>query len=1267
MNQSFFKTVLLSGAMACAVFTMSAADKPTFWVPGDEGTPMWTGMSDNGKWGVANVAPSTDGSTDPVAAVIYDIDKRTQVRVEPKTYTCRFNDVTDDGKIVVGSSEGSPAYYNTQTRTWTTLPGLGKGWTVGQVLKVTPDGKYAVGISQPTNDEWGNFYGTMWDLEKGETVTLGSNAPYLDTNGDDSHASRISSVSPDGRWLIFEISWYQAGGWSALYDRTEDKVYPLGLEYKSNGSLGADSSGFVGASEPVMSNNGKYITGTTHTIQDMGDYDNITDYSFLYDIDSHKMTVYGGEADSDVLSTVVLNDGVVLACQPALNPAREMIVRHGNYFYPMSDVYRQAYDVNLEQETDGVGIVTGTPFFASNDGRTWLVMATANKHDCYLVTFPESISEACDRVNLLRDYRVTPASGSTFSELSLVTVAFDRPIGITGSARQIRLLDEDGTAVAQAQNVSVAEDTRLSFNFRPTMLESGKTYTITLPEGFVIMNGDSNMKAPEIKITYNGRREGRIALTNVTPPDNTVMAEFSLSTSPVTLSFDADVAINESVLAQLYRSGSDVPVSSVLLQATGNNVIVYPSVAQHFFEGYDYTIEIPENSITDLSGQGGNEAITLHYTGSYTPEQNPDDRYIWRETFGDGGYDGMLFYEGDHNEPGDVPFNWGFTADTTPWLFLRGDENSSDWCIGSHSMYERPGKSDDWFTSTQLYIPDANCFLRLEAQSYLKSKEDHLKIYILATDDIYQYADKEYIERFKKEGDLIADITLDPGATQEGLAGEWTEYTYDLEKYAQKNIYIAFCNDNENQSAIFVDNVCVEHDLSFFTSFTHDTYVENKESIIIEPVVTIGSALTEFVALDAILLDSDNKQIDSFNLKDQNLVENDVVRVKFTKPLPLKKGQVNDYTLQVSLNAKNGTVETGNVLGSVYNLTFSPKKHIVVEEYSGRNCANCPLGFAAMNNLEKTFGEAIIPVVVRTYSGDPTGSTVEGYGSFLGMNAAPSGRLNRGPISMPMISVDGDYRFSGRNLGAGIEDSDVWFDVAGDEMQITPLLEVSGAGMYNDENETISDFQIRSAIDLKGQSIGVFSVLLEDNVTLPQENNLYNVNDDDLLPWSAGGSYAKNLVIAEFNDIARAAYGETYYGSLGLIPGELKADETYTARVFGKLPDVSDMKIENCKMVLMAINTATGKVINATVSPMVHTNLGVNTVDGDIATIKAENGSIVISGVNGDFTTEAYTLDGTLAARAESNGSAVLEVPAGMVIVRVTSAEGTQVRKFIMR
>lgn len=1264
MKLSFIRTTLAAAAV-CATFSMSAADKPSFWVPTEKGMPMWTGMSDNGQWGVANIAPSVDGSTEPIGGILFDINSRNYTTVAPRIYWMSFNDVTDDGKIVVGTTDGSPAYYNTETEKWTILPSLQSSWSGGIILKVTPDGKYGVGYSQPQYNEWGQFYGTMWDLENGTVVPLGENAPYLNAQGEDPEAVKISSVSPDGRYLVYEIAWYIGGeGWCALYDRIEDKVYPLGCVVNGNNVVTTDDSGFGAISEPYMSPNGRYITGSCYDLRKGDEYAALL--PCLYDVETKSRVVYASSEDEDILATMVLDDGTVIGARPSMNPARDALVRHGNYFYPLADIFRQVYNVNLEAETDGVGIVTGTPQFTSADGRTWYMMATATYHDGYLIQLPESIGEACDRVNLLSGYSIYPASGSSFSEISNVDIIFDRPIGLVGGARHIRLMDEEGNVVATAEGVNVPDNqnNRLNFYFRPTELVAGKKYTITLPEGFVTMAGDTEMKAPEIKITYIGRRDGQIAMTGVTPPDNTLLAEFSNSASPITMTFDTDVAINDYSNVYLYRTGSEEPVVNVVLYAEGNQVIAYPAIAQHLFKGYSYTVEIPENTITDLSGRGGNEEIILHYDGSYVNQGSDDDKYIWHEIFGDNGYQGMLFYEGDHLAPGSVATSWGFEQDTTPWLFLRGSETSDDWCIGSHSMYMPAGKSDDWFTSTQLYIPDSNCFLRFEAQSYLFNKEDHLKVYILETNDIYQYADDAYINRMRTEGKMIADLTLTPGESQEGLEGDWTEYTYDLSEYAGKNIYIGFCNENDNQSAIFIDNVAVERDLSFFTTFNHNQYVVDQDNILIEPVVTIGSALSEFIGLDAILLDADNNEIDNYTLTEQNLGEGDVVTINFTKPLPLKKGTINNYTLQVTLNSKNGTPETGNILGQVYNLLFSPEKHIVVEEFSGRQCANCPLGIVAMTNLEKSFGEAILPVVLRCYEGDVTGATVMQYNTFLGMTAAPMGRLNRGPATAPMVSVDGDYQFSGRAY-----DNDVWFDVAGDEMKITPLLEVTGTGKYNDQGEVIADFNLRAAIDQKEQSIGLFAVLLEDNLKLPQLNNYYTTDDADLLPWSVGGEYAQRLVPnAVFNDIARGAYGDTFYGSLGLVPSNLTGGETYSARVTGYLPPVEDMVLDNCKMVLMAIDTATGRVINACKTTFEWTDESkVAEIAGENASIKLNNGLVEIAGVEGGFVADAYTIDGSAVAHVEAEGNGVLDVPAGLVIVRVQTVNGTIVRKFIVR
>ena len=105
--------------------------------------------------------------------------------------------------------------------------------------------------------------------------------------------------------------------------------------------------------------------------------------------------------------------------------------------------------------------------------------------------------------------------------------------------------------------------------------------------------------------------------------------------------------------------------------------------------------------------------------------------------------------------------------------------------------------------------------LTFQSQSYLKSKEDRLKVIVYAADDVYTSLSKTIVDKMRYEGEVIYDEIQSPGKSEEDLAGDWTDNMVLLKKYAGKNIYIAFVNDNRNQSAVFVDNIKVERDLKF--------------------------------------------------------------------------------------------------------------------------------------------------------------------------------------------------------------------------------------------------------------------------------------------------------------------------------------------------------------------------------------------------------------------------------------------------------------------
>ena len=185
---------------------MMAADKPTITTYTHLDMYLM-GMSNNGQWGLIY------GSEECVnSPMIVNLKTKavTPLQSEDETKTigvCTAKDVTDDGNIVVGSYKGHPAYLNRSTGKWTEL--VAKS---GELLSVTPDGKYAVGATNNGGDYAGEIgwfteeQGIMFDLATNQEVKFGNfTIAVQDPKGESVTMTRFIGVSPDGRYVLARI------------------------------------------------------------------------------------------------------------------------------------------------------------------------------------------------------------------------------------------------------------------------------------------------------------------------------------------------------------------------------------------------------------------------------------------------------------------------------------------------------------------------------------------------------------------------------------------------------------------------------------------------------------------------------------------------------------------------------------------------------------------------------------------------------------------------------------------------------------------------------------------------------------------------------------------------------------------------------------------------------------------------------------------------------------------------------------------------------
>ena len=1269
------KTSLLLSGLLISMAGLSAAAqdlKPEIVMPSPGNSVIISKISNNGKWGVSQSASVTDGDLRPIGGTLFNLETLEQVPIHHPTGLAGVSDVTDDGSIVVGECDGKPAYWTRATESWTVLP-LSGGHDIGRLNAVTTDGKIGVGYLSESMDG-AKAWPVCYDLTTNKIIDL-PNVPYLDMTNEDQKQNVFFDISPDGRFIAGQMSMsyvYPASLCSYVYDRSDDTFDIIGFtpNYKGKWIPDIPETFFIGS--PYMSPNGQWITGMAYMVSEIpgSEWPREAYHTFRYNILEKKIEIYNDEADADIGGFAITNDGTVLAATPAENPYPSAVVRHGNYFIWLDQILKQVYGIDF-QAVSGFDS-TGKVLEVSDDGLTMLVLP--NTTDTYLLRLKEPITVAAAKVNMLADYTVAPSEGVALSSLSSITLTFDRNVKINGSFSKIKFESTDGSQSFSpvSGNGCVANGNKVTITFRTRELKAGTDYTLTIPAGQISLANDESIKSGEIKIGYKGRGKESVKIVNVAPESGSDLNSLDLTTNPIVVTFDTEVKLAENASGLLYQVGLEQPISSIGILANKNAILLYPSVAQYLYKDTDYRVEIPAGVVTDISGNGPSEAFSLEYHGIYERTVDINDKVMFSSQCDD--YADFLFYEGDHRTPDSVVAQWGFTADNTPWLIVRDSNESVDMALASHSMYNPYGKADDWMVIPQLTIPDSNCYLEFDAQSYLAGTDDDLHVYIYECEQAYGILTDDVIADFRENAKLVFDETLECGASEENMAGEWKKYNIDLSEYAGKSIYIAFVNENDDQSAIFIDNVVVIHDLPFLTTVKTPKHVVNIDSTPVVGSVVFADPTNEYSSIKIELKDAEGNTIDTIEESGLALKNGDIYSFEFKKPLPLVPGTVTDYSIATTANDL-----TLSVSNQVRDLTFQPDRKVVLEEYTGSECGNCPAGIRGIENIQSLYPGILIPITLRTYQNDVLGVGMAPYTQFLGLDqiGAPSGSINRKWAGYPMISHENDYRFSGEGIINPLtnKDEECWLDAFRKEIAEPAELGVQiKSSIAENGNEVNVTAKISSALNLDRTAYNIFAVITENGLTTYQANYYASSTDPDFGEWGYGGKYAQATVFpVVFNDVARGTFGLTYQGTSGLIPSKLDADKEYSANFTMAIP-ASVQNKDNCDIVVMVIDTATGNILNANITTLngESSDSGVddilNPADSGIG-IAVVDGRLLVN-ADGRFTAAAYDMAGVNVASRSAEGFA--EIPLngfnGVLLVNVSDENGNvRSAKFIVR
>lgn len=1159
-------------------------------------------ITPNGKWAVIILGSTQAGGT--ATPKLYNVDTEEVIPVEYANRTFNISSVSDDGNIVVGSYSGRPAAYNRETGKITLFP-IRNLWQSGSLSHVTPDGKWAVGSYNGyngklnENDELNHdyYYSTLYvNVETGDTIAT-PNLPKKDMAHLDQHAMVFRQITPDGRYIIGSMSWYIMQPNSAvtfIYDTQNQNYRVVGFTENDNANWTPSVANLHHLEGQSISPDGHWLAGMAYMAMPIegSDFYSEFGYPYRYDITTGDFQVLD-QTESNIDGCVIDNKGTIIANPNVGGPLRDFrILYQDKYWITLSQICRQQYGFSFTEKTgyERTGSITAV----SGDG-TRIVAFPDPLGESYIFDFGQSVEDVCNGIDLLDNYTISPVDGSVFSQLSSIEINFGRSVQVLGTGKNVHLYKADGTKVADGltagnQGLSLKTGSKTTVNavFRTRNLDDGESYYVVIDAGAIAVANDAERTNKEIRINYTGRKNGPVEFVKASPEDHSQIRQIDASSSYILVTFDSPVKLTNNYSAYIERIVDGTRMATLTMNegntdATKNQVLLLPSSTIYLYDGLEYKVVIEAGSVSDYSGAeiSYNSEITLHYHGTYIREVS-NDAVLFADDFSDpsASYVTWLRFEGDHNTPLASMQNWQFDADNMPWQFgMADDTNYTNIYAASHSLYAPSGQSDDWMMTPQILMPeDGKTLLDFDAQSYMSNKTDVLKVYVYEQDFEIPVLNSAWMnddDGVRKNAVLLDEITLSAGNSQEITEGEWTHYRYDLSAWAGKNIYVAFVNQNTNQSAIFIDNVSVQHEILYTIGFSNADRVIGQDDITIAGQFTVKTA-DPVSSISLILKDSEGNEVSkvewptiSGNVKDR------AIPFTFATPLSLQKGKDNQFTIDVNLGERHDVYK-----GSIINLAFETTKHVVLEEMTGIECPNCPQGIIVIEKLEKLFGEQFIPVSIHTYTGDPYAGNLQGYTTFLDIIGAPYARINRIPgLYAPMYSTKGIYFDTYPN-------APVWYDIVAQELNKLTIADLSLTATQSEDGKYINyQADLRYALNADNQQLSLFLVVMENGIVDYQRNNLGVLSQELFGEWGAGGSRSGvdtngYVYPVTHNDVARMVIGQTMSGTRGLFPSSLEAGKTYSTTLSSPYPAVI-ADVNNASVVAMLIDSESGEIINA--------------------------------------------------------------------------------------
>lgn len=323
------------------------------------------------------------------------------------------------------------------------------------------------------------------------------------------------------------------------------------------------------------------------------------------------------------------------------------------------------------------------------------------------------------------------------------------------------------------------------------------------------------------------------------------------------------------------------------------------------------------------------------------------------------------------------------------WKIIRDADGSMQ--AASLSYFQKPGKADRWMISPEIDLTSSeNSMLVFRAKAADPSNRDGFEV---------------RLSENGKEKDNFSIIL----ESQRQAKSVWTYYYVDLKEYKGKKIHLAFIQNSDDCSVLYMDDILVYSPQNLLA------YISELKA----PVTELSSQNQGgTLEVSAALLNLGNDAITSFTLcyrieegdiqkigfSDQNIVPQDKVSIRFNAHLPIYgKNKIEVWMEDINGTEKN-TPASQTFIYQIFEPNL-PRQNTLIELFSSGTCSACVgwnrlLHEITLNNQANVFDNANrftilkFPVEIPS-AGDPTVTEQTlARSNYYNIYSAPSAIMN---------------------------------------------------------------------------------------------------------------------------------------------------------------------------------------------------------------------------------------------------------------------------------